>query len=342
MSVPTYLEEFSPAFYLVVQFLPFGIIFDNNDFELPYGSKAFTDYNAKRLTNLDIIASGFGLPSNNNFNLQSLYQTGAPNAILILVERPLAPTLLDNVELEKLNNLNYQTITQQQFLYYRDNIINKMQFRYLAFQFTVAQLIDKVASVSDGRFKTLVQTFNNNNRVGINGTPSLSSNIQWPTFFINNSLIANNWSSYLYDATQVPSPPVRPANAGLTIAPVITLISRTPTEIIVEVAFGAGTYYQSQLRGFLVVQGQQDPIAGSIIQTSKVSQGIHRLTITGLDPATTYNYVANTQLINNGIAIRSSHHQKQCKRELERIPYSDRMNIASQTISCFSISAPTR
>jgi hypothetical protein len=296
MTVDNYDEQFLPTFYLCVQYVPAGSLSYDTDFELPFDSRAFTNYNAKRLTILEVLEAGYGLPSNNTFNLQSIYQTGASQSILLIIERPAQPTVPQQLIIDKISNLNYQTITQEQFYHYRDDIIRTMPFLYLAFQLRVQQLIDLVKPLANGRFKTLVQTFNNNNRVGINGTPSQEINLQWATYFINQSLLSNYWSSFLFNAGELPNPPTRPTVAGDLVKPVITNIINLPTSQTWEIKFGDDTYYQSYIDGFLALRATNAPVA--TFTSTKIVHNVWTITGTGMTPSTEYIMRARTELQN--------------------------------------------
>jgi hypothetical protein len=294
MVVPTYGQTFSPSFYLVVEVVPTDSLTNqNSNFELPFDSQAFTNYNSRRVTDAEVDIAGVGLKSNNSFNLQGLYQTEAPNVILLIIEQPASDAITG---FNNIINLNYQTLTQQQFLYFNEYLLQLLPVPYLAFQLTTSLLKQRVAGLGNSSFKSLVQVFNNNDIV--NGLPRLVENLQWSTYFINNSILNNYWSSYLYDATISPSPPTRPTLAADLVLPVITLIANTSTSQTWEIHFGANTYYQSYISGYLSNKATGALIPNTSIVGSRIVNNFYLFVVTGLTPNTEYIYRANTYLSN--------------------------------------------
>jgi hypothetical protein len=294
-----YINEFKPAFYLNVEFVPSGTVAATDNIALPYDENAFAAYNALRIpTDTAELLTNNVLLSNNSFNLQGLYQTQAAQVILLRVELRAAtdPDRYD-IQLLELKNLNYQTFSQAQFLIFNTNTLRKLKVPFILFQLSTAQLRTIVSPLPNSQYTSLIVNDSTTQNLP-SGQPIQVSQKQWLSYSIPNDKIANFWGTNLYDATQTPSPPARPANALAMVKPVIALISRTSTQIIVQVTFGDNTYYQTELNGVLTVSGDTTPIAGSIIQNSKVIRGIYSVTITGLDPAVTYRYTAGTRLIN--------------------------------------------
>lgn len=254
----TFAEEYNPSFYICIQPIVTGQLSVQTSFTLPYDPNLFNAINQIKLgfelppisKNLDNLLNAINLPtlpSSLDNNLQSFKTSNSTNVILIQVEKP---TVTNDTAYNNLLALNYQSISQQQFLYFQSTTFPAVTQSLRLWQLTKAQILAITAPLGNNSLSSIIQIFNPNNI--INGTPNPLQPPPVPpqtlvagtaveayslpclSYFINFTLLLSYWGNSLYDANQ-PIPPL-PTTGPFSPQPIPTYVDATSTTLTFTIA----------------------------------------------------------------------------------------------------------